>query len=226
MSNLVLYGRRMLIITLALGYAFLAHYTNSTPGIETLGTLVALAPLVLAALSLAWHSRHRLGMLVVFGVGCTALGMNWTTMAQHYDRIYWFEHAGTELVLCITFGRTLVLGREPMCTYFARCVHGSLTPSLEHYTRQVTVAWVAFFGLMATTSTVIFVIAPLATWSVFANFFTAPLIGLMFVVEYLVRRHLHRNMEHAHILDGVKVFWKAPDGITPRNDRAAPRQNN
>jgi uncharacterized membrane protein len=212
MSDLTRYGRRMLIITLALGYAFLAHYTNTTAGSKTLGTLLALAPLVLAALSLAWHSRHRLTMLVVFGVGCIALGMAWTTMAHHYDRIYWFEHAGTELILCITFGRTLRPGREPMCTYFARSIHGSLTPELERYTRQITVAWVVFFGLVSTASTVIFVAAPLAVWSAFANFITAPLIGLMFVVEYMVRRRLHPDMEHAHILDGMKAFWKASAG--------------
>jgi uncharacterized membrane protein len=212
MSDWLRYGRRMLIIALALGYAFLAHYTNTRAGAETLGMLVALAPLVLAALSLAWHSRHRLGMLVVFGVGCTALGMAWTTMTHHYDWVYWIEHAGTELILCITFARTLSPGREPMCTYFARCVHGSFTPALERYTRQITVAWVIFFGSIAATSTAIFLAAPLAAWSVFANFLTAPLIGLMFIVEYLVRRQLHPDMEHAHILDGVKAFWKAPAG--------------
>lgn len=212
MFDLTRYGRPMLIIALALGYAFLAHYTNTGSGTRTLGTLVALAPLVLAALSFAWHSRHRLRMLVVFGAGCVALGMAWPAMAQHYDRIYWIEHAGTELILCITFLRTLGPGREPMCTYFARSVHGSLTPELERYTRQITVAWVVFFGLMATTSTAIFVATPLAVWSAFANFLTAPLIGSMFVAEYLVRRHLHPNMEHAHIFEGVKAFWKAPAG--------------
>lgn len=225
MSNLARYGRRILIIALALGYAFLAHYTNSTAGNETLGALIALAPLVLAALSFAWHARYRFGMLVVFGIGCVAMGMAWPTMAHHYGRIYWFEHAGTELVLCITFARTLSLGREPMCTYFARCVQGSLTPALERYTRQITVAWVVFFGLMALTSTVLFVTAPLAAWSVFANFFTAPLIGSMFIVEYLVRRHLHRDMQHVHILEGVKVFWKAPPGLAPRSSRVPSRQD-
>ena len=212
MSDLARYGRRMLILALAIGYALLAHYTNTASGTRTLGTLVALAPLVLAALSFAWHARRRTTMLLAFGIGCAALALAWPTMARHYDRIYWLEHAGTELILCITFFRTLGPGREPMCTFFARSVHGTLTPALQRYTRQITVAWVVFFGSMAATSTAIFAAAPLAVWSAFANFFTAPLIGSMFVAEYLVRRRLHPDIEHAHIFDGVKAFWKAPAG--------------
>lgn len=212
MSNLARYGRIALILALGLGYTFLAHHTNTTAGNETLGTLVALLPLVVAALSFAWHARNRVAMLILFGITCIALGIAWTTIAHHYARIYWLEHAGTELILCLTFSRTLSPGREPMCTYFARTVHGSLTPALERYTRQITVAWSVFFGLIALTSTVLFVAAPLAVWSAFANFFTAPLIGLMFIVEYVVRRHMLQDMKHVHILDGVKAFWKASAG--------------
>ncbi|HJU72012.1 MAG TPA: hypothetical protein VJ603_09200 [Paucimonas sp.] len=205
-------GRWIAAGALALGYALLAHHTNTAAGTATLGVLLALAPLVLAALSLAWHARRRIAMLALFGLGCAALAANWSVLTHHYDRIYWFEHAGTELILCLTFGRTLASGREPMCTTFARAVHGTITPTLARYSRQVTVAWVGFFGAMAAASTTIFLVAPLSVWSAFANFFTAPLIAAMFVLEYLVRRYLHPHMEHAHILDAVKAFWKAPAG--------------
>ncbi|MDB5761931.1 MAG: hypothetical protein JWQ21_926 [Herminiimonas sp.] len=212
MSAVVRLGRRMAIIALVAGYALLAHYTNTAARTETLGTLLALAPIVLTALSMARHSRHRLPMLAMLGIGCAALLMAWTTIAHHFARIYWLEHAGSQLVLCLVFGRTLSGGREPMCTRFARSIHGSLTPEIEHYTRQVTAAWVLFFGSMAAVSTILFFAAPLAAWSAFANFLTAPLIGLMFVAEYLVRRRLHPHTKHAHILDAIKVFWKAPAG--------------
>lgn len=212
MSRVVVVARSSAFIALAIGYALLAHHTNATPGNERLGAFVALAPILLAAGSMAWRSRYRTAMLGLFAIGCIALFAAWGAIEHHYSSIYWIEHAGMQFLLCLAFARTMAHGREPMCTYFARIVHGSLTPSLLHYTRQVTMAWVVFFGMMAATSTVIFFAAPLATWSVFANFFTAPLICLMFIAEYAVRRHTDLDMEHVHILAAVKAFWNAPAG--------------
>jgi len=209
MSGMLRLGRGAGIAALAVGYVLLAHYTNIA-GTETLGSLVALAPIVLGALSIAWNSSWRKTSLFLFGLGCTAIAMMWSRLEPHYSLIYWIEHAGTEFMLCVMFGRTLVAGREPMCTYFARLVQGSLTPALERYTRQITQAWVMFFALMTVVSTLLYWAAPLEVWSLFANFFTGPLIGLMFVGEYIVRRRVLPHMQHAHILDAVKVFWKAP----------------
>ena len=212
----VRYGRGVAIAALALGYALLAHYTNTNSQHETLGTLVALSPIVLAVLVMSWNSRYRIAVIAAMGVGGVLLVTAWNTVGHHYNYIYWTEHAGSQLVLCMVFARTLSPGRDPMCTYFARVVHGSITPVIEHYSRQVTVAWVFFFGLMAATSTAIFFTCPLATWSVFANFFTAPLIGMMFVVEYGVRRLVHPEMEHAHILDTIVAVWKQQAGPPAR----------
>jgi uncharacterized membrane protein len=210
MSAAVRFGGWITISVLALGYAFLAHYTNTTERTETLGTVVALAPIVFAVLSLAWHSRSRTALFMVAGIGCVALAAAWGLLEHHFSWIYWAEHAGSQFILCLVFGRTLNAGREPMCTFFARVIHGSLTPELERYTRQVTVAWVVFFGLMAAVSTMIFFAASIRTWSLFANFFTGPLIALMFVTEYGIRRWLHPHMQHAHILAVVKTIWKKP----------------
>ncbi|HZW12983.1 MAG TPA: hypothetical protein VFF81_07310 [Noviherbaspirillum sp.] len=209
MPRLLQFGQRAAIAALALGYVLLAHYTNIAQT-ETLGTIVALAPIVFGGFSIAWNSSWRKAMLAAFAVACALIIIAWNRLEHHYSLIYWIEHAGTELVLCITFARTLAAGREPMCTYFARLVQGPLSPALERYTRQVTQAWVIFFGSMAAASTLLYYAAPLEIWSAFANFFTGPLIGLMFLGEYIVRRALHPNMQHAHILDAVKVFWKSP----------------
>ncbi|MEO6352087.1 MAG: hypothetical protein ABI575_00255 [Oxalobacteraceae bacterium] len=210
MPQLVVMARWGAVITLAVSYTLLAHHTNTTPGNETLGAFLALGPILLAAFSIAWRSQHRTFLLALLAAGCIALFAAWGTIEHHYSRIYWIEHAGTQCILCLAFARTLGRGREPMCSYFAGIVHGPLTPMLKRYTRHVTIAWVAFFGMMAATSTVIFFAAPLSTWSTFAYFFTAPLTGLMFIGEYAVRRYVHLDMEHVHILAAVKAFWNAP----------------
>ncbi|MEO8600328.1 MAG: hypothetical protein ABI656_10915 [bacterium] len=210
MSEAASRARWIAIVVLGIAYACLAHYTNSHAGMGSLGAVLALAPIALVLLSMAWQARHRIAALLMFCIGCAALLAAWSALTQHFARIYWLEHAGSQLILCLGFARTLGSGREPMCSYFARMMDGPLTPSLARYTRQVTKAWAVFFALMAATSTLLFVTVAQSTWSVFANFFTAPLIGLMFVLEYGARRYLLPNMQHGHILDTIKIIWKAP----------------
>jgi uncharacterized membrane protein len=206
--------RGLIIAALVIGYALLAHYTNDSAHNGSLGALVAIAPLILIALVLAWRTLHRfhtLGLLVLL---CVALWAVWPALERHFGLVYWLQHAGIQLILFMTFGRTLIAGRQPLCTRFAESVHAPLTPRHEIYARQVTLAWTLFFAAMALASTLLFFLAPLATWSVFANFLTLPLVGLMFIAEYLVRRRVLPEMRHTHILDGVRAF---------RNTSARPR---
>lgn len=199
----------VLVGVFVVSYALLAHYTN-VAGTQTLGTIVALAPLVIAAVSLTWQLRRYWIVPVLFVTAAAALALGWERLEKHYSLIYWLEHVGTQLFLCHIFGRTLLEGREPMVSYFARMIHGTLTPALQAYTRAVTKAWVIFFGCMAMGSTLLYLLGSIEIWSIFVNFVTAPMMAMMFLVEYLVRRRLHPKMEHAPILEGVKAYWKHP----------------
>jgi len=198
------------ITVLVAGYPLLAHFTNESSHRGYLGALVAIAPVVLIALVLAWRSHRRLLMLGMLALLCVALWTWWPALEHHYGVVYWLQHMGMQLVLCIVFGRTLVADRKPLCTRFAEAVHAPLTPRHEIYARQVTVAWTVFFAAMAVVSTALFFAAPLATWSVFANFMTLPLVALMFIAEYLVRRRLLPDVRHTHILDAVRAFRNTP----------------
>jgi len=197
------------IAALVIGYPLLAHYTNESHS-GSLGAPVAIAPVVLIALALAWRSPRRFIMLGVLALLCIALWAGWPALEHHYGLVYWLQHVGIQLILVVTFGRTLVAGRQPLCTRFARAVHVLVTPQHEIYARQVTIAWTLFFVAMALASTLLFFLAPLATWSVFANFLTLPLVALMFIAEYWVRRWVLPDMQHAHILDAVRAFRNTP----------------
>ena len=199
------------IAALVIGYALLAHYTNERAHSGSLGALVAIAPVVLIALALAWRSPRRFILLGVLVLLCIALWAGWPALENHFGLVYWLQHVGLQLILFITFGRTLLAGRQPLCTRFAEAVHALVTPQHEIYARQVTIAWTLFFAAMALASTLLFFLAPLATWSVFANFLTLPLVALMFIAEYWVRRRVLPDMQHAHILDAVRAF-RNPSG--------------
>lgn len=202
--------RWMALGVLGLAYAVLAHHTNTTPDRGAMGTALAIAPLAGAVLALAWNSARRSTMLLACGLGFGAFWLGWSRLPLHFSLLYWIEHAGTELLLCLAFARTLAPGREPMCTVFARMIHGTLTPPIERYTRQLTRAWAVFFGAMATISTVLYHAGPLPAWSLFANFVTGPLILLMFVAEYALRRRLLPDTRHVPMMAAIKAYWDAP----------------
>jgi uncharacterized membrane protein len=197
------------IAAVVIGYPLLAHYTNESAHGGNLGALVAVAPVVLIALVLAWRSPRRFVMLGVLLLLCIGLWAGWPALENHFGLVYWLQNMAMLLVLFITFGRTLIAGRQPLCTRFAQAVHTVVTPQHEIYTRQVTIAWTLFFAAMALASTLLFFLAPLVTWSVFANFLTLPLVALMFIGEYGVRRWVLPEMRHMHILDAVRAFRNA-----------------
>jgi uncharacterized membrane protein len=209
MSRAAGYARVAAFGAVALVYAVLAHRSNTADSGRA-GALLALAPMAVAALVLGWRSRRRLPAMILALAACAAALLALPLLQRHTGTIYWFEHAGSQSLLCIAFARSLGPDRESMCTMFARIVHGTLEPAMERYTRQVTVAWSLFFGSMALISTVLFFGAPIHVWSAFANFLTAPLIALMFIAEYAVRRRVLPEFEHASIVAGVQAFWKTP----------------
>jgi uncharacterized membrane protein len=98
-------------------------------------------------------------------------------------------------------------GRVALCTQLADQVHGPLSPEELCYTRQVTAAWALFFCVVALVSLCLFAFAPLAIWSIFANFCVLPLIVLMFIGEFLVRRRLLPQVARRGILAAVRVYF-------------------
>lgn len=192
-----------------ISYAVLANYTNQSPHTGALGVVVALVPIILAGLMLAWRSPRPYLMLGLMGAGATTLlWWAWPMLKQHYGWIYWLEHESLQSALLITFARTLLTRQQPLCTQFATIIHGTLTPAHAHYTYQVTVAWVLFFALMILISTSLFFTQPIATWSIFANFVFMPLVVLMFIVEYGVRKLAHPALAEVSIMDAVHAFMQ------------------
>jgi len=192
------------IAALVIAYSLLAHYTILHS--LNLGAAVSIAPLLTIAMALAWNSTRRLIMLSALLVLCIALINQWSVLEQHFGLVYWMQEVGLQLILLITFGHTLLGGRQPLCTRFAEAVHPPLTLQHENYARKVTIAWTLFFALMALTSTLLFFLTPLRIWSVFANFLTLPLIALMFIAEYRVRRWALPDVQNTNVLDAVRAF--------------------
>lgn len=220
MSQAVRVARWFGIGLLLLGYPALAHYTLMNVQNGKLGAVVAIAPVFVVGLLYALKSSPRWVWLSLFALAGVAGAASWTLLEHHFGVMYWMQDAGMQCVLFMTFGRTLFGERKPLCTHFAEMAHGVITPQHAHYARQVTWAWSIFFGLMAMASTLLFFLAPLTVWSVFANLLTLPLIALMFILEFGVRRRVLPARGNSHILDSFRV-WK--DQSNP-NQRTRPAE--
>lgn len=195
------------VMVMIVTYAVLVHHVNASGEASTLGAMLALVPIFLLIITVAVKATSRVagvGLLLFSGI---ASWLAWPLIKQYTGFVFWIQDIGLLLVLLITFGWTLQKGRKPLCVHFAEMINnGALPVEHERYAHKVTVAWVVFFTMMMMTSTLLFFMAPLATWSIFVNFLTLPLVALMFIVEFMVRRRVLADLPTGHILDAVRAY--------------------
>ncbi|MDZ4141356.1 MAG: hypothetical protein U1C48_05060 [Methylotenera sp.] len=200
-------ARGLSIMVMIVTYAVLVHHVNASGHASTLGAILALTPIFLLIITVAVKATSRvagIGLLLISGI---ASWLAWPFIKQHTGFVFWMQDIGLLLVLLVTFGWTLRKGRKPLCVHFAEMINNGVLPAEhERYAHKVTVAWVAFFAIMMITSTLLFFMAPLATWSIFVNFLTLPLVALMFMVEFMVRRRVLADLPTGHILDAVRAY--------------------
>lgn len=172
------------------------------------------APIALAFL-LAWRSKQRVWMLLLCTAGCVALYSTSGWLVKHFNWVFLMQHAGMQALLAVAFGRSLLAGQVPMVSRFAAIVHGDLSPALARYTRQVTWAWTSYFVVIATLSVLLFWLAPVAVWSVFANLLNLPLLMLMFAAEYGARLYFVPASDRSGPLEAFRAYRQSSSGSTP-----------
>lgn len=200
------FARVSLAIATVAAYQLLAHRAVATPGQHGLGLAMALLPPLAIALAAAARSPRRAVWLPLWTLAAAALWAARTPLARHFEWGLYLEHVSFNLGMALLFGRTLVMGREPLCTQFAAMIHGSLTPAVARYTRQITVAWTLFFVATAAVSTLMFALAPIVAWATFANYVALPLVGAMFVAEHACRRFALPREPRAGMLDAIRAY--------------------
>jgi uncharacterized membrane protein len=160
--------------------------------------------LALAALGVAYAA---FGHWLTTAQGAAALGR----FAPYLPWLYFAQHVAMFAALATWFAASLRAGRDARVTRFALRVEGRLSPAGLAYTRRVTLAWALFCAAMAAVSALLYFLAPLAAWSVFANLLTLPLVGAMFVAEFLVRVRVCPELGHGGLARGVarsvRAYW-------------------
>lgn len=156
--------------------------------------------------------RGRLLLLAVAAVGA-ALGSHWlitqaaqSTFAPLVQGLFLAQHAGVHAALALWFGATLRRGHQPLIALLAQRVHGHLTPAMARYTRQVTLAWVLYFTVMAVVSLGLYCSGQLRAWSLLVNAITPVATLAMFVGEYVLRYRLHPEFERVDFSAAMRAF--------------------
>ena len=206
------WGRRLQFAAacaLVVAYASLSHYCNATRS-HDLGAALALAPVTLLCAVLAWRwTAVPVALLSTVGIA-TALYFLWPLVERNFPLLYLAQESIGYSLLGLTFGRTLLGNRVALCTRLADKVHGPLAPHEVLYTRRVTAAWTVFFFSIAVLSVLLYATAPLRIWSIYINFCVVPLIGAMFLAEYLVRRRVLPQVTGAGLVATVRVYFASP----------------
>jgi uncharacterized membrane protein len=165
-----------------------------------------MTPPLVVGLSLLWRSAPSwiAGPLTV--AATFLLYHGWPQLEKKFSMVYLLQECGMYGLLAFGFGRSLVPGETALCTRLADRLHGPLTPRELRYTRQVTAAWAIFFAALTLAILSLYLFAPLAVWSLFVNFIALPLVALMFVAEYAVRRQALPETDRRGILASVRIF--------------------
>ena len=196
------------VAALAVAWAVGAHVASASGEPSHWGAALAIAPLALALGLALWRLPHRWLAALAAGAALALLAWTWPALTSEVALLYFVQHVGVNLLLAAFFGRTLSGPGESLITKLARQVHGGVLSERQvAYTRWVTKAWTVFFLSLVAVSTALFLLAPVAVWSVFANLLGAPLIGAMFVGEYLWRLRCLPAHERSTFADAVRA-WK------------------
>lgn len=207
---------------LLIAWTWLAHETSAGESASDLAVAVASAPIVAVVVLLLWRVDPRQRWLPATGglAATLILAWQWQALRHNVSLLYYLQHAGTNLALGLLFGRSLIGQGEPLVTRFARLAHhGVVSDAQMRYTRQVTIAWTAYFGVTAGLSTALFLLASPIVWSTFANLLTMPLLGLMFAGEYLVRHRVLPPADRTRIADTIRGYREARQPGSLANDR-------
>lgn len=188
-------------------WVFSAHLASAGIGPVDVHTVVAVTPLLVAEAVWLGQLRRRVLVIALGGLTAATLAVGWGWLRGNLPWLYYLQHLGTHLALGAWFGRSLAPGREPVVTALARLMAGgAVSERKRRYTRGVTAGWTAFFFLNALVSTALFAWAPTPVWSVHANVLTGPLIGLVFLIELLVRRCVLPPAERPRLRDIVEAW--------------------
>jgi uncharacterized membrane protein len=152
---------------------------SALPGRRWLGLVLGAA--LLAALAAGMQRSPEAGLLAAAGVA----------------------HAILYATLLGMFAASLRPGRTSLVTGIARRLNPGFHAGMIPYTRAVTTAWCIFFAAQLAASATLLAAAP-ALWPAFVTTLHAPLVAVMAIGEFLIRRWRWRHQHYTSLGDTIR----------------------
>lgn len=136
-----------------------------------------------------------------------ALGLGVAVLEEPGFTLY-IPSVATPLVLFAIFSLSLLKGRTPIITRVSHTVHApeAPLPRRDDYTRLLTGIWAVIFLALAAESAALAYWSTIRIWSLFANILNYLFIVAFFILEYLVRIHLLKDLQSATLSEVVRTF--------------------
>ena len=189
----------------------------------SLGVLQAVAVGVVIA-GIGGAGRHRrLALLAAAAMlGSLALGLM-RSAAFGLRLAAGTSHALLYGTLFVVFAATLLPGRTDVVTRVAQRLNPRFHAGMRFYTRRVTIAWCVFFFGQIMVSALLLRFAPARWWLLFVNGLNVPLVVLMFLAEYAIRRRRFPGGQSTDMATMVRSF-RHSRAVPDRRDAGAPDQ--
>lgn len=158
--------------------------THWRPRVLALVLLALLAPLAMHRLR--GSSQHALRELALLPL-VTLAALACAALLDAADAMLAVPVVMNSLLL-LAFGSTLRRGSRPMVERFARLQQPALTSAQQAWCRRWTWLWCGFFLLNGSTALVLACFAPLAWWAFYNGLLAYLAMGLMFAIEWVLRR--------------------------------------
>lgn len=189
---------------LSITYLWMAHESATATHPTSLVVITGFLPLSAMLALWSWRTRARWPVLLGIAAGLALLHVFTAELLDKVVWVYFIQDFSCNLFVGSVFAVSLRSGSEALCTRLARMARSTMTPTVERYTRHITWAWAIFFGGCALLSAALFLSGHVAAWSWFANVLNLPLVGAMFVVEYLVRLCVIPKAERSGIAETIR----------------------
>ncbi|MBU2967483.1 hypothetical protein Q4508_06775 [Amphritea sp. 2_MG-2023] len=172
------------VLLLTLGYPFIVYW-----GLQRFNAalLLPLLAMVLALRWLAGEQRSERKVIVASAIGVTLIAI-----IGGIQQGLKFYPVLVNFSMLVIFASSLY-ARQTVVEKMARLKEPDLSPQGVAYTRNVTQVWCAFFVFNGTVSAVTAVWASEQIWMLYNGFIAYILIGLLMVVEWVVRQRVKRN---------------------------------
>lgn len=198
----------------ALGtYALVSHLLMVHAPDRAWSVAALFGPLWAAVALGGWLRRHWPTLVACAAVFVALSAVVARGGVEDIHLMYVLQHAGVHAALAWAFGITLRPGQVPLITSVAERLHHTVTPTVRHYTRRLTQAWVGYFLAMIGVSAALYALAPWPWWSLYCNVVTPLAAVVFFGAELGWRRLRHPEFERVSPMRVLRAWQQRhPDG--------------